>query len=120
MLSQEQKEKLTQCVNAGISNLGKSISNEDLKKVIEIMSPYYVDLDRENLTANDWELDWGLCVYYLRFANLEATVDPLMELATIDQKINIFMGYKNLEHFVFANKAIKIILDKPVRHGPNF
>ena len=72
----------------------------------------------------DWNYNWvkwGLCELYLKFGNLEAELEPLLELKKIDKNIKIilfygsFMGNENLEYEIFRHKALRIILNHQVK-----
>ena len=108
-LSQNEKEELKQKLEKPVLDRKKTISENDLNKVAEIIEPFYDEVD----WTDDWA-DYGFCELYLKSANLEANLESVMALAQVDRNVGWFMCDLALENTIFLYKAKNIILDEPV------
>ena len=109
-MTEIQKVELERHLKNEVSNRGKSISKNDLKEVSDILTPYYDEID--------WSFEWSsFCKLFLRFANLKATLGPLMKLKIIDRSVGWYMGDVWLERLIFRFKAIRLICNKSVKNN---
>ena len=118
-MTQNEEEKLKRNLENEVTKCGKSILENDLEKVAEIMSPFYDDIDWEyKFFGRGWSKR-GFCLLLLRFGNLNCEIDDLLDLKRIDKSVGWFMGEEKLEYNIFRFKAVKIINNKKVKLQKN-
>ena len=108
-MNNSERNKLEENLYKGLEEEGKTISKPSMQKVVEILGEFGDFTDQEK----NWYWD-GFAYLFIRSANLEAELDPLLEIVKIDKEVGWYMGSDDLSDYIFAWKCLKIILNEKV------